>query len=412
MLMRYSAFTSYSALTSLSVALLVSCLTGCGSGAVSNSGGGSTQTVAPAITMQPSSVTVPISLSGIFHVSASGTSLNYQWSLNGTPVPNATSASYTTPAVMLTDTGAVYTVTISNSAGSVTSQPAILTAGARAPKNGDLRFQQVDSLNTVNGYGAGPAQSLPEDVSGALVSNAFGILKVQTDNCSYLLRCVLWVSAFAQPSGVAPLAVGFASGAYSNLESNLSTGNFASSGFTGGSILAPNTVVTGLELDPTDNLYGLSYMQTSQTGTFDGAQHTVNASQIQAAATTEGQASRVITAISYNSGQLTYFSYGWTGDTTTDYETLTATATFANAGTVASSLAAQGYIITAVGGDAADGVIFVGTRVHGDSLARPILVEQSFVSGSQLIFPEGYAIVGVVNDITTTPASGVRIGER
>ena len=35
------------------------------------------------------------------------------------------------------------------------------------------------------------------------------------------------------------------------------------------------------------------------------------------------------------------------------------------------SLAAQGYIITAIGGDPTDGLLLVGTRLTGDTMARP-----------------------------------------
>ena len=369
--------------------------------------------VAPAIATQPASLTVPISLSGILTVSATGSSLNYQWSLNGTAISGATSPTYTTPAVSLPDSGDVYTVTISNSSGSVTSQPATITAGARAPKAGDLRFQQVDSLNTINGYtgfSSAPG-NLPANGAG-IFSPAFGTLTIDSENCSVLLGCVPFISVFAQPSNAIPLAAGFTSGFYSNLETNLSTGIFPNGSFGGGPILASNTVVTGLQLDPADNVYDLSYIQTSGPGGFDAAQHTVNVAQIQAAATIEGQSSRVITAISYNSGQLTYFSYGWSSDTTTVYDTFIATPTFANVGTAASSLAAQGYIITAVGGNNNDSAVLVGTRVHGDALARPILIQPSFVSDPAVIPFGGYAVVGIVNNAVANPATGVIIGER
>ena len=35
------------------------------------------------------------------------------------------------------------------------------------------------------------------------------------------------------------------------------------------------------------------------------------------------------------------------------------------------SLAAQGYIITAIGGDPTDGLLLVVTRLTGDTMARP-----------------------------------------
>lgn len=84
--------------------------------------------VAPTITVQPISQTVNKGSTATFSVTATGTDpLSYQWSLNGTPIMGATSASYTTPTLAYSDNGNSYTVEVSNTAGSVTSNPAILT---------------------------------------------------------------------------------------------------------------------------------------------------------------------------------------------------------------------------------------------------------------------------------------------
>jgi hypothetical protein len=53
--------------------------------------------------------------------------------------------------VALVDSGSVFTVTLSNSVGSVTSNPATLTVGARSPKPGDLRFKLVDYTQSLIG---------------------------------------------------------------------------------------------------------------------------------------------------------------------------------------------------------------------------------------------------------------------
>ncbi len=367
--------------------------------------------IAPAITTQPASVTVPIGLQYTLTVSASGSPLNYQWALNGAPIAGATGTAYTIPTVSLADSGALYTVTVSNSAGTVKSQPAILTAGARAPKNGDLRFQQVDSANTVNGYVTGLLA--PSDLPGRgseVSSYAVGFLFNTFDSCSPVFGCVLFFTTFAQPAGAVPLAVGYVSDTFSNFQATLSTGVRPGGSLGGGPLNAVNTVVTSLQLDAADQIFGLSYTQTSQSGGFDLAQHTISPSLLPAAATQEGNSSRVITAISYNGSQITYFSYGWQQDTTTAYDTLTATATPATVGSVTSALAAQGYIITAFGGDATNGIVLVGTRVHGDNLPRPILIEPSFSAGTLQIVQQGYALVGVANNNST--GIGVTIGER
>ncbi len=109
--------------------------------AVSNSAGSATSnaamltvtsaTVAPAITTQPASQTVIAGKTASFTVAATGTApLTYQWSKNGAAISGATSSTYTTPAETTTDNNAKFTVAVSNSAGSATSNAAILTVSA------------------------------------------------------------------------------------------------------------------------------------------------------------------------------------------------------------------------------------------------------------------------------------------
>jgi hypothetical protein len=90
----------------------------------------------PVITAQPSNRTVVVGQSASFSVTATGTQpMSYQWQRNGTNIAGATSASYTTPATVLADSGAVFTCKISNSAGNVTSNAATLTVSATSNQN-------------------------------------------------------------------------------------------------------------------------------------------------------------------------------------------------------------------------------------------------------------------------------------
>ena len=83
--------------------------------------------VAPTVS-QPASVTVPLGQTATFSATATGTgTITYQWYKNGAAISGANSSSYTTPATVAGDNGAVFTVTVSNSAGSATSGPATLT---------------------------------------------------------------------------------------------------------------------------------------------------------------------------------------------------------------------------------------------------------------------------------------------
>ena len=84
--------------------------------------------VAPSIATQPTSKTVTAGQPVTFSVTATGTApLAYQWKRNGGDINGANSASYTIPATTASDNGAQFTVTVSNSISSATSNPATLT---------------------------------------------------------------------------------------------------------------------------------------------------------------------------------------------------------------------------------------------------------------------------------------------
>ena len=84
--------------------------------------------VAPAITTHPLSQTVTEGQTASFSVAATGTApLSYQWQKNGSNIPGATGAAYTTPATVPGDSGAVFHCVVSNVKGSVTSNDATLT---------------------------------------------------------------------------------------------------------------------------------------------------------------------------------------------------------------------------------------------------------------------------------------------
>lgn len=91
---------------------------------------------APLITMQPAAVTVAEGASPSFSVTATGTSLRYQWTRNGIAIGGATLSSFTAPAATGADAGAVYGVVVYNGAGAAVSQGAVLTLTVTAPPPG------------------------------------------------------------------------------------------------------------------------------------------------------------------------------------------------------------------------------------------------------------------------------------
>ena len=100
-------------------------------GTVTSSSATLTVTVPPAISTQPASQTVTAGQTATFAVAATGTApLTYQWRKNGSNISGATSSTYTTPATVSGDNNAVFTVVVSNSAGTVASSSATLTVNA------------------------------------------------------------------------------------------------------------------------------------------------------------------------------------------------------------------------------------------------------------------------------------------
>ena len=95
------------------------------------SGTGTAAPVAPSITSQPVSQTITAGQTATFSVAATGTApLSYQWKKNGSSISGATGTTYTTPATTTSDNGLTFTVVVTNSAGSASSNAATLTVNA------------------------------------------------------------------------------------------------------------------------------------------------------------------------------------------------------------------------------------------------------------------------------------------
>ncbi|HEY0195508.1 MAG TPA: discoidin domain-containing protein [Kofleriaceae bacterium] len=86
---------------------------------------------AVAITAQPASKTASVGQTATFSVTATGSpTLAYQWRKGGANIAGATSATYTTPVLTAGDSGAAYSVVVTNPVNSVTSATATLTVTA------------------------------------------------------------------------------------------------------------------------------------------------------------------------------------------------------------------------------------------------------------------------------------------
>jgi hypothetical protein len=97
-------------------------------GSVTSDSAKLTVNLRPAIIVQPNDSTVTVGQSARFGVTAVGkTPLVYQWMKNNVPISGATRSTYMTPPTTTGDNGAVFSVTVSNTIGNVTSNGAILT---------------------------------------------------------------------------------------------------------------------------------------------------------------------------------------------------------------------------------------------------------------------------------------------
>ncbi|MBB5063030.1 immunoglobulin domain-containing protein [Granulicella mallensis] len=365
----------FAALLSLGITLS---FTGCGGG--NNTTGLDSQAVL--ITVQPLSQTTPVGQTATFTVAATGTSLlTYQWSENGAKIAGATGTSYTTPDVALGAGGSTtvgsFQVVVSNGVNSVMSNAATLTAGPRSPKAGDLRYllwQQADAPGLFStGGGSGEVEVSPSGIIDTTASQALGSPLGMGSSFACGDGACTWSYIFQPlPTATSALNMYYKGGIYSNFTSDLQ------------SYAAANIVFTSMDFEPAENAYAVSWVQTTQPSGFDYRLDPVvpagteQQTQIQAQATLDGTESRIVTAVSLDaSGNATLISYGWTGDTTTVYETQTiavppSTSISPAVVSAATTLANAGYFISAFGGNDTDGYILIGARVKGDTLTRSI----------------------------------------
>jgi hypothetical protein len=120
---------------------------------------------APIITQEPAATRSIEGSSANFNVGAQGTGLHYQWMRNGREIPGATQLFYTTPALTLADSGAVYTVLVFNNAGVTISQPAVLTVYVPVPPTvlqqpADVTVQAGQIANLCMAFGGAPPFSV------------------------------------------------------------------------------------------------------------------------------------------------------------------------------------------------------------------------------------------------------------
>ncbi len=110
---------------------------------------------APSITTQPGNATVKAGETATFTIAASGTDLTYLWQIDRNDgngwgnIDGATAAIYTTSTVDISCNGFKYQCVVSNSAGTDTSNTAVLTVTENTtPAPGSVDYEILDGANT------------------------------------------------------------------------------------------------------------------------------------------------------------------------------------------------------------------------------------------------------------------------
>jgi uncharacterized delta-60 repeat protein len=170
--------------------------------------------IAPAITSQPTSVTVTPGQSASFSVTATGTPLNYFWLDNGVFIPGQTNSSLSIASVEPANAG-IYACVVSNFLGNVTSTGAVLTVDyppiiTAQPIGQNVAFGSNFTLSvTANGY---PALGYQWRTNGGFIPGAtavnYSVVAAQiSDSGAY---DVIVTNAFGSiTSSVAVVEVGF-----------------------------------------------------------------------------------------------------------------------------------------------------------------------------------------------------------
>jgi len=332
------------------------------------------------IQVPPASQTVPIGWTATFTVTAAGPNLTYQWSKNGAEISGATSSSYTTPTVSSSDSGTQYSVTVTSDAQvSETSTAATLTAGPRAPATGDVRYLLWEQ--------GGPYSPNANINVGQLGQGSF--------HGPNLLGSPLSMFWGTSPPGVPCIWSFNYLGVPTSMNGEYATvyDEAPSTGWQSylASLDQPNIVLTSMDLESVCLNIAVSYVQVTAGG-FDYKLEEVPASGVSAAIAADASASRIVTAVTYDTttdstaNEWILVSYGWQGDTSGGYDSQAASIPPTNQGALlpynqAATWASQGYFVTAFGGNYATGYLMVAMRQKGDTMPRRICALGGSCSG-------------------------------
>jgi hypothetical protein len=163
---------------------------------------------------------------------------------------------------------------------------------------------------------------------------------------------------------------------------------------------SPTSAVIGsLDVQPVANAFAESAIVGSAQTFLPSLQHIALADLDRVLQEAGGQGN-VATAISTDAFGTTawLYLYGWQADPQSSYDTTVTTATYATLQASAQTLAQQGYIVTACGGNDAAGFTLIGTRLSGTSAPRTLGTSLGSTTNSDdtRLLAAGYALVASV----------------
>jgi sugar lactone lactonase YvrE len=160
----------------------------------------------PTIQFQPVTQTVNNGGSVTVMATVNGSNLTYQWYLNNVAIPGANSNTLTVGAIGSNQAGN-YTVTASNSFGSVTSNPAVVTVSTKA---------QIVNLSTLDTAGSG----------SSVLAAGFSLSGLSTTTKTILIRGIgPTLSVFGVPNPLANPQLGLYNSSSTLIASNVGWNN-------------------------------------------------------------------------------------------------------------------------------------------------------------------------------------------
>jgi hypothetical protein len=263
----------------------------------------------------------------------------------------------------------------------------------------DLRFKGVGTLvgrplGTVN-ITPGMAQTYGKVFGTALEISPCAPPSGGSPNCSWELMLL------GAPPGTADVtAVYYSSETPATFDDNLTALGAGTLTILDTPPQSLKSVVTSLVVDPLTGAYAISGLRTSDVNDYSLRFGADAPAELQAEAEREGARGRVITAVGFRGALVEFLSYGWSRDTTSAYETRTVATPFTGVAAAATSLAGEGYVITALGGDETHGYVLVGTRRRGATTPRPVRIETDSIPSTPYVTPSvtlglaGYTVLG------------------